>query len=549
MKRSLILVFCTSLVIGCGGSGSSGSGSNTGGSNSGGSNTGGSNTGGGTPAASEQTRVAVGSGCTVSQKVSSASSGTQLNIAALNWVQVVQQDMVDDETRLAAGKDTIARVDVISSKTEPLPIDAKLVVGTQDGLCKTYTLRSNATSAPRQIDPFSLNTTYKATIPAADMTQRVISYQVVIDGAASKSSSEASKLYRTGPVTVEQVAQERIVIRPMTFASKAATYPSNAELIAYFKRTLPHSNISISIGKAFVSKDVTRNNAVKTDGFFLNPSMYYYTFDQMVKILTQVDTECFESEPFTDYPSAVKCILFYPDNMYFYDAPRTGQIAGIANPQSLMTLSTPLIEFPRTDPYESGWLQAPALALIHEFMHVMNVGHADACDPDGIDPRLYPGGTIGPHGAGYDSGRDLYFANGGSADFYDFMGYCSSQRWTSDVAYRGIMDYKAGKPTPPAIYKAAARRMTSGSEGTPSVEGKPMLRAAFFGGEWHVAKIVGDSRLMPILTSDASVVSAILAGIPIYGYPTHEGLLANGVIYLPETPAVRAVFSLLSLAI
>lgn len=496
-------------------------------------------------AATTVTRTSAESGCQVTQLISPKAASSNLTISRLNWVQVVQQDMVDEATLIAGQKALMARVDVTASQSEPLPAKAQLILGSADGLCKTYELTALTRQAPQVVDPYTLNASYTVTIPAKDVTEDLAGYQVVINPLAAYQDTASERLYASGPLHVQAPITERIIIRPMSFRGVAAVYPSKEEIATFFKRTLPHADFTISIGKVFTPTAVTPNRAVSTEGFFLNPSAYVFDFNTMVEAINQLDTECFSDDSSAE-PNNTKCMVFFPPNISFLDASKTGNIAGLGSPQSVFMYSVPRIDFPRTDPYEGGWLDGPGLVLVHEFMHVMRVFHTNGCNADGIDPRLYPDGTIGSHGAGYDSGRNFYFANRSDSVLYDFMSYCDSHRWTSDVAYRGIMDYKAGLATPPAIFKAKAPAFRASYAS--DVAAKPVIRLAYFDGKWHAALTQGSHSMQQIFSMQGSAISPLLAGLPVYGVPMHDGLRSNGVLYVPVTDSIASLLKTKTLA-
>lgn len=90
-----------------------------------------------------------------------------------------------------------------------------------------------------------------------------------------------------------------------------------------------------------------------------------------------------------------------------------------------------------------------ARTLIHEYGHVLSLGHAKCGTteyPDnwGGTYRLYDNGRLGPVAMGFDTRDGLtpyYFADSVTGtEFADIMSYCGKE-WASDRGYRAVIDY------------------------------------------------------------------------------------------------------------
>lgn len=483
------------------------------------------------------TRSSPLSGCSVTQKLGSTPD-TGLEIRGIYWIQVVQQAMDDPATRLAANKQVIVRVDVTGPGQTPLPAQARLMIGSSDG-CREYTLASGSPLAPATVDPRTLAASYTATIPASDINERLRSYQLVVDPDGSASRAVADRLYRAGTLNVLPAMSERIIIRPITFGGRTGVLPDTSSLGKLLGRALPQSSLHVAQGTDFTPRDLDPATAWSVRGSGPD-TVYRFTFEQMVSVLNELDAACYRMEPFVSLPAAIKCVAAFPSNVEFSDPTRTGIISGLAINQAFIMASFLAIEnTSKTSPYEGGWLTNLAELFVHEFMHLMLLEHANCGNPGKLDGRLYPDGSIGPQGAGHDIERGFYFANT-DGRFSDFMSYCFYSRWTSDRAYRIVMEFK----------RTAATTSTTPAGGTTEPDTSPdsppsrLIRLSRYGGYWHAMS----SPRTPGLTRleggrDAGFIDPELAGQPVWAPSSHFGQLPHGPMYIPENSEVMAALT------
>ncbi len=488
-------------------------------------------------------------GCQLTQNIGSEPD-TGLDIRALHWIQVVQQDMVDADTRLAASKQVIARVDVTGPDNTQLPAQASLILGSTGG-CHAYALTPGTATAPTAVDPLTLSSSYTTSIPAADISDRLTSWQVAIDPTRPGSRAEADRLYQGGTLRVMPATGDRIVLRTISFQGQDGALPASDSLTRLLTRALPQSDFALTAGAAFNASDLSIFTASSVRGIGAD-AVYTFSFDQMTSVLNKLDDECFTMEKFVSLPASIKCVAVFPPNVEFSDPSGTGTLAGLAVNQSFLVASfTSTDNMLVTSPYQGGWLTGMGELFVHEFMHLMSLGHANCGTSTGLDARLYPDGSIGPNGAGQDAERGFYFANTGSR-FNDFMSYCAHTRWTSDLAYRIIMNFKnpstaqaGAAPSPDPV--AYAESAEAGGQARPP---RQLIRLAKYEGRWHARtspRIPGLSRFTA--EQDAGFIHSALAGQPVWAPTTHVGQLRNGPLYIPATPEVLSALSSGSLPI
>lgn len=457
-----------------------------------------------------------------------------LTIQNMAWLQVVQQDMDDEDAVLASNKETRVRVDVTSERNnEVLPVNSALLLCSAPTTCESFTLTPNAINAPQTINDANLNGSYVAVIPANKMLSNITSYQVHVD---TTSPAEATNpLFKTGSVVVNDIRTESIVVRQVTFNGQTGVFPSNADLKSLLERTYPHSGLTVTSAETIVSE-------VLTDATPTSIENGIHTFPQAVldEFMNEMDLNyCREQN------SGSICVTAWPDNVRFTFGPGF-IVGGYAN-----GLNTFLNQsFTATDnlsvnsPYEvSDWLSHVANIFVHEFGHMMNLGHA-ACNvgPDDVNVG-YPDGRIGANGGGYDVGRDFYFTTAGG-QFSDFMSYCA-KNWTSDLNYRQIISTQrngSGVQVPRARLVANDSHDHTHSQ---QVSTKQYMGFYRLKGKW-VMKLVDiePNKLKPFNghRSGASIHPA-LKGLSLQSVQTHFGQPETGPFFVPATVVLKSLIS------
>lgn len=550
------IILLATLMTACGGAGGgSGSGSST------------PAPGGGTPTtpttpttplpgddstvpAATLTRSASGTGCTVTQ-LTGGKGDYSLEIKDVSWLQVVQQDMVDTDSRLAAKKETRVRIDVTTSRTGvPMPASAKMVLGSSTGACQTVALTSAATTAPTTVDRATLTKSYVGVIPAGQLGADVVSWQVAVDDMRASSAAAADRLYRSGTIEVVPEITENIVVRPITFQGQTGVLPSEADLKALLKRTYPHNDFAITYEAAITPTPLKPENAESVSG-----GIYTFSFQRATDTIAELDFQCFDRSPLeikmdpNGLRRMTKCFSAWPSNIRF-NAQGGGNLGGVALGTSLMSLSFSSVDDSSvTSPYLGGhWLNQGATVLGHEFGHVMALGHASCGTTDQVDSDLYPDGRIGTNGGGYDTGRGYYFSTAGGS-FSDTMSYCG-KGWTSDLAYRKVMAYKNGDldaAAPTSSARVMARETGDhdhdayAQQTAPSVQGM-VIRFYKIKGVW-VPRLgyAPPNAVASGLHQDASFISSALKGISVHTIESHYGELSSGPYFIKATPQALAL--------
>lgn len=546
------------------------------------------------------TRTAPSTGCTVAQ-LTGGKGDYGLEIKDVSWLQVVQQDMVDEDSRLAAKKETRVRIDVTTSLSNvPMPASAKLVLGTAAGGCQTIALTSAATMAPTAVDRTTLDKSYVGVIPAGQLTADVVTWQIAVDDLKASSVTAAGRLYRTGTVEIEPEITENIVVRPIAFQGQTGALPSEADIKALLKRTYPHNDFTITYEAATTPDAFTAANAESVSG-----GVYTFAWAQVAGALNELEFECRQTSPMdvrmdpNGLPRMNRCFSAFPANIRLKSsggAALSGVAAGLA---MLTTGFTSADNAGISTPYDgSHWLNSAASTLVHEFGHLMFLKHAACGTTDQLDADLYADGRIGSNGGGYDTGRGYYFSTAGGT-FSDVMSYCG-KGWTSDLGYRKVLAFKQGELNTAATDVTAARIMAMEAHdghdhAAPAVKAPPVSSGKITVGEQRDCKIVNDKvagkvvcktvpdaasergykckiagdkvacdnqvirfykikgawvprlgHMMPNTVRstahpDAGFISPALKGLPLYTIETHYGELDGGPFDIKATPQALAL--------
>lgn len=531
------------------------------------------------------TRTAPGTGCTVAQ-LTGGKGDYGLEIKDVSWLQVVQQDMVDEDSRLAAKKETRVRIDVTTSLSNvPMPASAKLVLGTAAGGCQTIALTSAATMAPTAVDRTTLDKSYVGVIPAGQLTADVVTWQIAVDDLKASSVTAAGRLYRTGTVEIEPEITENIVVRPIAFQGQTGALPSEADIKALLKRTYPHNDFTITYEAATTPAAFTTAMAESVSG-----GVYTFAWSRVNEAINELELACNDYTPAdvladpNGHPRLTRCFSPFPANMRL-KANGGANLAGIAFGKSMLTTGfTSADNAGVSTPYDgSHWLNSAASTFVHEFGHLMFLKHAACGTTDQLDADLYADGRIGSNGGGYDAGRGYYFNTAGGT-FSDAMSYCG-KGWTSDLGYRKVMAYKRGDLTAP-VYGSVARTEVAEplameahdghDHAAPAAKALPVSSNSgkITVGEQRDCKTVNDKvacdnqvirfykikgawvprlgHMMPNTVRstahpDAGFISPALKGLPLYTIETHYGELDGGPFDIKATPhALALVKGLLS---
>lgn len=399
--------------------------------------------------------------CSIEQRLGGFTDGT-LEIKDATWLQVVGQKVDDsamrpsDKTLLVAGKEARIRVDVTAATAgTALPIEAKLqlAVTTPHGVtCEEIPLVSASAEAPTSVDYRVLDMSYVGVIQADKLKEGTISYQIVVHAA---DSTAADKLYRKGTVVVSPRITDKVVIYPIIFDGQIGSLPSTTEIKRLILRTMPHADVTVTVVPSITLPTLTKANGVD------HGSYYLFTGSKMQDALWELRAKCDNDYPLSSYSYEVapghwvsvddankkeKCFGIFPSNVAF-DA---GAGMALQSGRVLLTRGFSATDVTLSDPYAGAWLAPSALSLVHEYGHVLSLGHAKCGTTDYLDNwwgtyRLYDDGRLGPVGMGFDT-RDgvtpYYFHAGSKADWFaDFMSYCGYMWWMSDRGHRAIIDY------------------------------------------------------------------------------------------------------------
>lgn len=486
----------------------------------------------GTPAGS-LTRTAATSNCQLTQSTGGFPD-RQLSIAATRFVQVVEQDMTDSASQLAAEKAVLVRVDVVSPQDVALPAKATLQIGSGAGSCTNYDLVAANQTAPTERNATVLSKSYVARIPAADVSAGWADYQVVIDPLRQSTTAAANKLFATGLLRVRPAVTDTYVYVPISFEGQVGQFATVSKLEELIKRVFPQSSMTFTTDPARTLDALDKDKALRVEN-----GVYVFDFKTMSKALSEVDFECFVRQGvIPQFRVATKCLAAFPSNIRFVSG--SSMVLGIATSVSMLSESFVATDNNTiTSPYNGFWLNRGADTFIHEMGHVQSLGHANCGGVDQVDSDLYDDGSLGPIGVGYDSGRDFYF-QASRGNFFDMMSYCGNG-WMSDKGYRKVIAFKSGDNDDPTIMA----RSTNGASGS----SPRMVYLAKHNGQWKAFSSPAPHELTVLSPSQVSaLLPAALNGLKVSVYRTDAGPMLSGPYYLSNTPDVLSKLKMLGVA-
>lgn len=489
----------------------------------------------GTPAGS-LTRRAATSNCQLTQATGGFPS-RQLSIAAARFVQVVEQDMTDAASQLAAEKAVLVRVDVVSPQDVILPAKAVLQIGNSTGGCVSYDLVATSQTAPTARDATTLSKSYVARIPALDVGSNWADYQVVVDPLRQSTVAAADELYATGPLRVRPAATDKLIYMPIRFEGQVGQFATVSEFESLIKRVFPQSSLATTTDPVRTLEALDKDKAIRIEG-----SVYVFDFKVMSKALFEIDADCLinRNAGVDQFRFATKCLAAFPGNIRFVDDSMSNTIVGLATPAAMFSESFMSVDINTvTSPYNGYWLSRGAETFIHEMGHINSLGHAKCGVFDQVDSDLYNDGSLGPIGVGYDSGRDFYFQSARSGSF-DMMSYCGNG-WMSDKGYRKVISFKSGDNDE---QRASARSTSGASESSPR-----MVYLAKADGQWRALSSPMPHQLKALLPAQVkALLPTALNGLEVSVYNTDAGPMLDGPYFLTATPEVLSKLKLLGLA-
>lgn len=461
-----------------------------------------------------------------------------LTIQNMAWLQVVQQDMDDEDAVLASNKETRVRVDVTSERNnEVLPTNAQLTLCSAPTSCESFALVPNSINAPQTINYAELSNSYVAVIPANKLTSDLTTYTVHVD--TNSPAELTNPLFKTGSVSINDIRPESLVIRQVMFQGQTGEFPSNSDIKKLLERTYPQSDLATTSAPTIVPESLTVERSIGMDG-----NVYIFPLSVLNEFMNEMDMDyCRELSP-----NSV-CITAWPTNVRFVlgeQAQGSAMVGGYAN-----GLNTILNQsFAATDnlsvttPYGADWLSMGAGVLVHEFGHLMNLGHA-ACGvtPEPEDVTGYPDGRIGANGGGYDVGRNFYFTTAGG-QFADFMSYCPSKNWTADVNYLKVIGSQRLDSSNPVL----RARVVDGEHLHDHASSKTTKQYLGFyrrNGAWTMKLVdVDPSKLKPFNgLQKAGALHPALTGFPLKSVQTHFGQPETGPFFVPATVVLKSLIS------
>lgn len=482
MKR-IMMAALAAVLAACGGGGGGGGGGS------------GSGSGGAVvtpPVSSDGSSRVVQASCPFTQTLGS-SRGDSLRIAAVHWLQSVQLNAADSESRLAGGKAVKLRIDLLASGSPLAPVRRELrVYDPVSATCTSLTV-SGPTRVPAAADAETLDSSFVATIPA-ELVKPGMSVSLVFDDAAGRSSSEADQVYRVLQPSVSPVVVETVRIVPLTLLGSTGYVSSNQEIADLLTRMYPVSRVNVETAAPLNITSLLLSSLVSSGGVLTG------TIGLMQSLLSQADDHCADlNGSQRNARTAPKCIVVIPDNLLFKAASGVGQLVGLAYVGGTTLLTRSVSAVDRTSvisPYlSSHWISYDAMTVAHEYGHLLDLDHAACGGATGLDSRLYSDGGLGS-GAGYDSVRDVYFSaarkySDGSAQFADVMSYCGKE-WMSDRGYLAAMAYRAGSAS------VAARALDSEAD-------SQWLKLSLMPDGWKVRRV----SHAPATLVDSSLVLAV----------------------------------------
>jgi hypothetical protein len=489
----------------------------------------------GTPAGS-LTRTAATSNCQLTQ-ATGGFPDRKLSIAAARFVQVVEQDMTDAASQLAAEKAVLVRVDVVSPQDVTLPAKAVLQIGNSMGGCVSYDLVAASQTAPTARDATTLSKSYVARIPALDVSSNWADYQIVVDPLRQSTAAAADALYATGPLRVRPAVSDKMIYMPIRFEGQVGQFATVSDFESLIKRVFPQSSLSITTDPVRTLEALDKDKALRVEG-----DVYVFDISIMKNAIARIDFDCLSAHNFgVDHlRSATKCLVAFPNNLRFVDDASSSSVVGMALGTAIFSESfTSVDNNTVTGPYKGYWLSRGAETFIHEMGHIQSLGHANCGGVDQVDNDLYDDGRLGPIGVGYDSGRNFYFQSARSG-FFDMMSYCGNG-WMSDKGYRKVISFKSGDNDEPR----ASARSTNGS----SVGSSRMVYLAKVDGQWRALNTPTPHELLALSPPQVmALLPAALSGLKVSVYNTDAGPLLDGPYFLSATPDVLNKLKLLGLA-
>lgn len=437
------LGLCLSALAACGGGGGGGGGSSPA------SNPSTSNDADAAPVAinsATPTRTQAGQ-CQINQTLGAARNDN-LRIAAVRYLQVVEQDATRADATLVSDKGVRLRVDLLANNGTLAPLRANAAVfNPSTGNCQVFALRGPAT-VPTRIDNTRLDEAFIVDLPAA-IVQTGMSISVFFDDNQGRSSNEASALVRTLVPGVLTGVTETVRVIPLRYEGQVG-FANAGSLRSIIERTSGISRINVVTEGVFEPRAFNSGSGGLLGLFGRSDSFDANTLE---RVLNEVDDECARlNGPQTSARSAPKCLGVFPDNVRFTGGGLTssGEIVGVAfvGGTTMMAQSLGGADVPSSSPYaDNHWLSFRAVTVAHEYGHLLNLNHA-ACGVGGrTDSRLYPDGRLGAMGAGFDPVRGFYFSATqrnaeGRQQFGDLMSYCMKE-WPSDRGYLASAAYRA----------------------------------------------------------------------------------------------------------
>jgi len=487
----------------------------------------------GTPAGA-LTRTAAMSNCQLTQ-ATGGFPDRQLSITATRFVQVVEQDMTDPASQLAAEKSVFVRVDVVSPQDVALPSKAVLQIGNSSGSCTSYDLIATNQTAPTIRDATTLSKSYVARISSVDVSSSWADYQVVVDPLRQSTASAASALYATGSLRVRPAVSDKYVYMPISFEGQVGQFATVSELEGLIKRVFPQGSVTTVIEPPRILAALDKEKALRVEG-----DVYVFDFKIMGKALSEAEFDCL-----SDYNLGVeqfrfvtKCLAAFPSNIRFVSD--SASVLGVATGVAMFSESFTAVDNNSIlGPYNGYWLSRGAETFIHEMGHIQSLGHANCGGVDQVDNDLYDDGRLGPIGVGYDSGRDFYFQSA-RGRFFDMMSYCNNG-WMSDKGYRKVISFKSGDNDE---QRASARSTSGASESSPR-----MVYLAKTDGQWRALSFPVPHELKALLPAQVkALLPTVLNGLEVSVYNTDAGPMLDGPYFLSATPEVLSKLKLLGLA-
>ena len=381
----------------------------------------------------------VSADCSFTQKVSAARNDN-LRIDRVSWLQSVQLDSSNVESRLAGAKAVKMRIDVLANNSPLAPtIRSVKVFDPSTSNCVSIPV-SAPNRVPSSVYERDLATAFTADIPA-ELVQPGMSVSLWLDDNIGRSENEADATYRVLQPRVAPAITETIRIIPIRMLGTTGGVSSAEDIASLIERMYPVSKVNVEYAPVL---DV---GGLLSGLLNVVGSLLYGSIGQMQNLLDTLDDRCASlNGGQLSARTAPKCIGVLPNNLIFNAVNGVGQVVGLAyvGGNTLLARSVPSVDNTSINsPYASGhWINFNAMTLAHEFGHLMDLDHAACGGATGLDPRLYDDGGLAG-GAGYDAVRGAYFSSVGTTEFADVMSYCGKE-WMSDRGYLAAMAYRAG---------------------------------------------------------------------------------------------------------